>query len=138
MSERIQLLEGQRCRVVTFDAETQEWIFDFALGIELKVGCPWRIITDGRIQLGWRDHGQKFGLLSEMDGMREAARLLGDSPVASAITEEKTADLVITLASSACLEVINDSAGYEGWTLYGPAGELFVAQGGGRLVTFSS
>ena len=136
MDEQIQLLEGQRCRAVTFDRETEEWIFDFASDTALKVSCPWRIIAEGRIQLGRRDHGQLFGLPLAVDGMQEAARLLGASQVDSATVSEKTADLAITLVSSVRLEVINDSSGYEGWTLNGPAGELFVAQGGGRLVRF--
>jgi len=136
MGEQIQLLEGQRCREVTFDTETEAWIFEFGSGATLKVSCPWRIIAEGRIQLGRRDHGQQFGLPSAVDGMQEAAILLGASQVDSATVSERTADLVITLVSSVRLEVINDSSGYEGWTVHGSAGELFVVQGGGRLVRF--
>lgn len=136
MREQIHALRSQRCRSVTFDAATEQWAFDFGGGTVLQVASPWRVIMGGKIRLGWRDHGQRFGLPSPVDGVAEATRLLGDSEVVSAEVSGETADLVISFGSACRLEVFNGSSGYEGWTLNAPGVELFVAQGGGCLVRF--
>ena len=115
---------------------------DRRVGIPLRRRCgasgssPWRIIVAGEIRLGWRDHGQRFGLPSPVDGVSEATKLLGGSEVDSAQVSAETADLVISFGSACRFEAFNGSSGYEGWTLNAPGGELFVAQGGGRLVKF--
>ena len=136
MSEQIHSLRGHRCRAVTFDAATEEWIFDFGNDTVLQVASPWRVIVAGKIRLGWRDHGQRFGLPLPVDGASEATKLLGGLEVDSARVSAETADLVISFGSTCRLEVFNGSSGYEGWTLNAPGGELFVAQGGGQLARF--
>jgi hypothetical protein len=131
-SEQIEVLRGRQCRAITFDTATEEWHFDFGNRVGLQVASPWRIVMDGAIRLGWRDDGQKFGLPSPVEGVREATTLLGDAEVRSAAVAAETAVLVITFGPACRLGVFNDSAGYEGWMLNAP-GESLAAQGGGRL-----
>ena len=123
-------------RMVTFDEATERWIFDFGHEAMLTVASPWRIVVGGRIRLGWRDHGQPFGLPSPVNGVSEATKFLGGAEVKSASAAAETSDLVISFGSGCRLEVFNGSSGYESWTLNAPGGELFVAKGGGALVRF--
>jgi hypothetical protein len=134
VSEQISEFEGLRCLKVTFDSATEQWLFHFDGSFCLQVSSPWRVIEAGAIKLGWKDHGQQFGLPSPIDGMETATRLLGRLPVEAAFASAETADLSIAFGPSSRLEIFNDSAGYEGWILNGPSGEYIVAQGGGRLV----
>jgi len=136
VSEQIHALQGRQCLAVTFDEATEQWIFDFEHKAMLTVASPWRIIVGGRIRLGWRDHGQPFGLPSPVNGVSEATKFLGGVEVKSASVAAETSDLVISFVSGCRLEVFNGSSGYEGWTLNAPGGERFVAQGGGDLVRF--
>lgn len=135
-SKEIKALRGRQCHGIAYDTATEKWLFDFGEKVMLEVASPWRIIVDGAIRLGWRDHGQKFGLPAPVDAVREATKLLGDSEVQSATVAAETADLVITFRSACRFEIFNDSAGYEAWMLNAP-GESLVGQGGGRLVRLS-
>ncbi len=125
-------LQGKVLESARFDGETEEWIFQFPSKTCLQVSAPWRLLVEGRIRLGWRDHGHRFGLPKPVDA---SERL----PIGSSVTEasivDGTGDLSVVFAGGAVLEVFNDSCGYEGWTLNGPgAGSYVVAQGGGTIV----
>lgn len=126
-------LIGRRCNRLFADSETKEWIFDFGEGLVLQANCPWRIVVAGRNRLGWRDDGQKFGLPGPLSAAARAAELLA-TPVDSAQISNEAGDLTVTFGVGCQLELFNDSAGYEGWTLNGPRGAFLVAQGGGQTV----
>ena len=125
-------LQGKVLESARFDGETEEWIFQFPSKTCLQVSAPWRLLVEGRVRLGWRDHGHRFGLPKPVDA---SERL----PIGSSVTEasivDGTGDLSVVFAGGAVLEVFNGSCGYEGWTLNGPgAGTYVVAQGGGTIV----
>jgi Family of unknown function (DUF6188) len=133
MAVKMESLNGLSLESVRFDNETGQWIFSFATSIVLQISCPWRVVAEGHVALGWRDDRQRFGLPAPVDAR---ARLQGLVGACSVDTAKVLAhgDLVIRFASGAALEVFNDSCGYEGWQLHGPGHRYVVAQGGGNVV----
>jgi len=114
------------------------WHFDFGAGASLVAECPWRIIANGGIALGSIDDQQQFGLPAPVDAQVMAGELLQGRQVTAVEVMPGSSDLVLTFDSERRLELFNNSSGYEGWTLTGPNGKRFIAQGGGQLVSFSS
>jgi hypothetical protein len=127
-------VRGLTCEDVIFDAATWEWIFRFGSGVSLRVAAPWRIMGRGRIELGYEDHGQQFGLPRPVDGVASARDLLRGRSVIELSVAATSWDATIDFGNGCQLQVFNSSSGYEGWTLIGPEGRQVVAQGGGHLV----
>ena len=138
MSSVVTHLHGRKCQSVTPDEETHEWHFSFFGSVVLQVAAPWRIVSNGTIALGWRDHGQKFGLDKPMDAVRVAGSLIFGTPVASTEIDGTTGDLSVIFENGQSLQVFNGSGGYEGWVLNGPGNRWVVAQGGGRVIDSES
>jgi hypothetical protein len=82
------------------DGDTEEWIFRFSGKICLQVSAPWRLLAEGRIRLGWRDDGQRFGL---PEPVAASERLPIGSSVTAASIAEGTGDLSVVFASGAVL-----------------------------------
>jgi hypothetical protein len=122
------------CEDVALDAETHEWVFRFGRDIALRVAAPWRIIANGRVELGHEDHGQQFGLPRAVDGVVSAMALVGHRSVNEFSVAPVTADATIDFGGGCLLQIFNSSSGYEGWTLTGAHGAQVIAQGGGQLV----
>jgi hypothetical protein len=120
-----------------YDAETSGWVFRFGPEVALRVAAPWRLIGEGAIELGYEDHGQRFGQQQPLDGAVTATRLLRSRIVESFSVAEVSADASIDFGGGYQLQVFNASSGYEGWTLGHIDGRQVVAQGGGHVVTFS-
>ena len=116
--------------------EEYSWHFSFAAGASLVAECPWRIIADGRIALGSVDDQQPFGLPAPVDAQVVAGELLRGRQVTAVDVLPASADLVLAFDGDRHLQLFNNSSGYEGWTLTSPHGRRFIAQGGGRLVSF--
>ena len=127
-------LHGRECQAVSPDEETHEWCFTFGDGMALRVAAPWRIMSDGRIALGWEDHGQSFGLDAPMVAATLAASLICDTEVVTTQVNGESGDLSIVFDNGRLLQVFNGSCGYEGWQMRGPGNRTVVAQGGGTIV----
>jgi hypothetical protein len=112
------------------------WHFEFDPGTSLLAECPWRIIANGRIALGSVDDGQQFGLPAPLDARFIARELLHGAPVTAVEVTSASSDLVLRFEGERRLELFNNSSGYEGWTLTGPDGRHFIAQGGGQIASF--
>ena len=112
------------------------WHFAFGAGASLVAECPWRIIADGGIALGSVDDRQQFGLPAPVDAQVIADELLRGRQVTAIEIVPASSDLVLTFGGDRRLELFNNSSGYEGWSLSGPDGRRFIAQGGGQLVSF--
>lgn len=125
-------LAGARLEAVERLEATESWSFRFSQERLLNVACPWRILAQGRIAFGWRDHAQTFGLPSPTDGPTECRRLLGSVPATSVAVAAESGDIELAFAGGAKLQVFNDSSGYEGWTYQGLDVEI-IALGGGAL-----
>jgi len=67
LARRVDWLQGRSIQSVRYDEETEEWIFDFGEHHVLPVGAPWRLLEEGRIELGQCDHNQRFGLPAPVD-----------------------------------------------------------------------
>ncbi len=126
-------LHGRECQTVSSDEETHEWCFTFGDGMTLRVAAPWRIMSDGRIALGWEDHGQLFGRAAPMDAPKLAASLICDTEVVTPQVDGESGDLSIVFENGRLLQVFNSSCGYEGWQMFGPGKRTVVAQGGGAV-----
>ena len=133
MAKQLTQLEGRTLAGVTFDGETETWLFSFFGRVFLRVNAAWRVRTATNILCGWRDHGQKFGRDAPVDIAVEVRAAFEPATVVSAEASDGTGDLVIRFVNGAALEVFNDSSGYEGWQL-DHAGGCTVGQGGGRVV----
>jgi hypothetical protein len=138
MSTQVDWLQGRSIQSVRYDEETEEWIFDFGEHHVLQVAAPWRLLKEGRIELGQCDHNQRFGLPAPVDAPTAVLEAVKDRAVIAATVADSTADLSIDFAAGVRLEVFNNSGGYEGWTLNTPGGRLLVAQGGGALAKWTS
>jgi hypothetical protein len=130
-------LIGRTCRGVKYDDETRDWVFAFD-DVALRVAAPWRVVLNGRIVLGWRDHAQSFGLPAPVDAVQVATSFFCCGPVIAATVDATSGDLDVEVSKSCSLQVFNDSSGYEGWQLYGPAERAVIAQGGGRVVSLAT
>src|SRR5262245_55078290 len=102
-------LKGRRLSALQFDENSQEWLFSFSEGVHLNVAAPWRVVTFAAVVLGWRDHGQSFGLGHPVVAALRIRELLGDAQVIAAIVAAHTADLRLEFAGGQALEVFNDS-----------------------------
>ena len=126
-------LHGQTLSDVSFDPDTQEWVFTFTGQRALRVAAPWRLVFEGRIVIGCEDDGHLFGLEAPVDAKERVARAVEGQEVAEAAVNN-VGDLDLRFRAGSTLQVFNVSCGYEGWQLFGPAGRQVVAQGGGRVV----
>ncbi|MBI5850622.1 MAG: hypothetical protein HZB39_06215 [Planctomycetes bacterium] len=126
-------LYKQRLHAVRHDVDAQHWVFNFSGGLVLQVSAAWRVLKGERVAVGWRDHGQLFGLAAPVDLPDRLRSLVGSGIVATA-THDSAGDLAVQFENGSVLEVFNDSSGYEGWGLHGPGKRSVVAQGGGHVV----
>ena len=132
MTRTLTWLAGTRFESVVRDEECHEWVFSFEHPLALRVASPWRIRDgDGRIALGWLDHGHRFGLPSPVNGEARALSLLGGSTIIAAEADDASGDLSVRTEGGAELQLFNASSGYEGWQLCGEGGRTIVAIGGG-------
>jgi hypothetical protein len=116
--------------------EAFSWHFAFGPGASLVAECPWRIIANGGIALGSVDDEQQFGLPAPIDAPVVAGELLRGRQVTGVQVAPASSDLVLQFDDERRLELFNNSSGYEGWTLSGPDGKRFIAQGGGQPVSY--
>lgn len=124
------------CEGVIHEAESSTWVFRFKPGVSLEVRTPWRVIGEGRIKLGYQDHGQWFGLPQPVDGISRAMELLRDRPIREFSVATVSADATIDFGDGILLEIFNSSAGYEGWEMGDLEGRQIIAMGGGDIALF--
>jgi hypothetical protein len=94
----------------------------------LVVDCAWRIAGPDGVLLGRSGHQRLFsGGDAGVDAAELAGALLVDARVTAAATRRPVGDLVVTLAGARTLEVWNDAAGVDAWTLIRPGLQLVVA-----------
>ena len=111
-------------------------VWDFYFGeTHVNVESPWRILAQ-RIQLGSRDHGQKFGLPEAVDAGRKALELLREQAIESVAITPVSSDLRICFQGGAVLDFFNHSSGYEGWNVSNSEGQV-IALGGGELAIWT-
>ena len=137
MSTQVDWLQGRSIQSVRYDEETEEWLFDFGDHHVLQVAAPWRLLKEGRIELGQCDHNQRFGLPAPVDAPTTVLEAVKGRSIIAATVADITADLSVDFGAGVRLEVFNNSGGYEGWTLSAPGGRLLVAQGGGAFAKWT-
>jgi hypothetical protein len=112
-----------------------DWYWKIVLGkgeVVFGVESPWRLLVNGSIAFGDKDHAQKFGLPEPVDGLELCRMVLQDAAVLSAAIQEGTADVVIKFDNGAQLEIFNHSSGYEGWSCTFAKLNI-IGMGGGEL-----
>lgn len=136
MAFELSQLCGRALAALTFDSETQEWLFSFSGDWQLRVAAPWRVISESQIVAGHEDDGHCFGLKAPFDTRERVERLVASQPLTE-VTIREFGDLSLRFGSDSILQVFNHSAGYEAWQLFGSGKRVVVAQGGGRVVDFA-
>ena len=126
-------LHGLEVHSVRDLSDGHYWEFHLGKSTFFNVAAPWRIVTDGRIQVAGCDHRQQFGLPEKVDVEREGTVLLRGRRVVRVTLAQDTADVSVFFEGDRRLDVFNSSSGYEGWQLKGDDGRLIVAQGGGQI-----
>ena len=134
MNTTLDWLVGRVVTDVSLDDQGQQWLLVFGDDSRLSLACPWQIIAKGRVSLASGDHGQQYGLPAPIDASARATELLGGRAIEKVSVDQASADLRIEFAGAVQIRTFNDSSGYEAWTLTGPKGDLYVAQGGGNVV----
>jgi hypothetical protein len=133
MSNRITALNGESLQTVTYDRETDQWIFKFGEYV-LQIAAPWRLIARDVIYVGHGDDGHQFGLPKPVNAGDRVREIVQSRVVEEASASDRTADLSIDFGEGIRLEVFNNSCGYEGWILNAPDGRrALVGMGGGNL-----
>jgi hypothetical protein len=114
-----------------------QWFFDLGDLSCIDVGCPWRILLEGKIRLSGEDHNQKYGLPTPIDAAVEANKLLNEMAVVAAQLQRATGDLFLDFEGQLRLEVVPFS-GYEAWQFWTPNGRHVLAGCRGELSTWRS
>ncbi len=123
------------CHLIDVERREYDWAFKFADTIGLRVQCPWRILVEGRIAFAGSDDGHKFGLPAPVDGVARTTERLGGKSIQKVSIREDSGDLTIFFSDRTELEVLNMSAGYEGWEI-NAEGLMVIALGGGSLAVY--
>jgi hypothetical protein len=79
-----------------------------------------------------------FGLKAPYDACAEVMEFLAGRKIVAADLDTTIGDITITFEGNRKLEVINDSTGYEGWTLMAPDKYMLVAASGGEVSGYPS
>ncbi|MCU0869955.1 MAG: hypothetical protein MUF30_10195 [Burkholderiales bacterium] len=100
----------------------------------LVVECAWRIGGPDGVLMGRSGHQRLFAGADALDPAELAAALLVDAKVTEARVNARTGDVVLTLAGARTLEIWNDAAGVDAWTLIRPGLSMVVAGADGVRV----
>jgi hypothetical protein len=128
-----EMLLGHYCIDVMYREESQDWVFSFDGNRSLNADCPWRIIAEQSIVLGYEDDGNQFGLPEPVDGRKIAMYRLGNRAICGVRTRDDSGDFCIEFEGGNLLELFNCSGGYEGWQCY-TSDLMVVGMGGGKIV----
>lgn len=129
------MLLGHFCIDVMYREESYDWVFSFNDSRSLNADCPWRIIAENRVVLGYEDHWHQFGLPEPVDGQRRALDRLSNRAICGVRTRDDSGDLWIEFEGGNLLELFNCSGGYEGWQLHSDE-KAIAGLGGGRIALF--
>jgi len=125
-------LRGLACTRIEHPSD---WFWQITFGnnaVVFGIETQWRLLKDGSIAFGDEDDGQQFGLPKPVDGSALCLEILKPSKVVTSEIRRGTADVTIAFDNGAVLELLNGSAGYEGWSC--TFGEWnIVGRGGGEL-----
>jgi hypothetical protein len=132
-AELREMLQGRFCIDVVYRKESYDWVFSFDGDRSLNAACPWRIIAEQRIVLGYEDDGQQFGLPEPVDGRKRAMDRLGNRAICGIRTRDDSGDICIEFEGGSLLELFNCSGGYEGW-LCSTFDLSIIGVGGGKIV----
>jgi hypothetical protein len=112
------------------------WDFTFGKFL-LHVECSWRIVNAQALLVTSADHDQQFGLAEPVDALAIARSTLIDQEITDVVLGKIAADLRISFANGAELQILQNSSGYEAWSLSGSDRDLLVALGGGDLAVWT-
>jgi len=129
-------LKGDHIASASYEADSDTWIVAFNSGASLSISSLWRLIEDGDISATSLDHGHRFGLPKEFDGVA-ALQSMKKYPIRCVELRLGTGDLFLTLGAEFEFQVIASSAGYEPWQMTHPTLGMWVISGG-ELHTFES
>jgi hypothetical protein len=116
-----------------------DWLLDSGEFSKIRISCPWRIISMGRIAVTSADDRVTFGQAVPFDSEAAANHLLGSKSITAVELHRQTADLRLHFGEIMRLEVFAYSVGFESWDAgYASDGErrMLIALGGGDISFF--
>jgi hypothetical protein len=122
-------LKGDHIESASYEAESESWIVVFGCGAALSISSLWRLIEDGDISATSQDHGHRFGLPKDFDGVA-ALKSMKKYPIGNVEVRLGIGDLFLTLGEEFELQIIATSAGYEPWQMTHPKLGTWVISGG--------
>ena len=128
-------LKGRAITTLDASAAPPLWIFVLERGCSINVGCPWRVVRDGRVALAAQDHEQLFGRQEPVDVVKETLSLLDGKKVVRASIGH-AGDLAVEFEGGTRIETFTDSCGYESLTVRLSDGKQWIVVGGGKVVEF--
>jgi hypothetical protein len=105
------------------------WVFRFGKHWSAAIESAWRIMKDGGVALGVRDHGQRSGAHAPLDAAAEAQALLRGRKVVSAGLAAGSCDLRVEFEGDVVLEAFVDSSGSGSCNILGPGGVHWIVGG---------
>ena len=125
-------LLGDVVTSVELDSAANVWSLLLSDGSRVSVPCLWRLLRTGSLSSTSQDHGHLFGLPPPFDAVAALGELTGKAIHAVEVRAD-TGDLRLSFAEELTLEVINTSAGFEGWSAHHPTLGTVFATGSGEL-----
>ena len=98
----------------------------------LLIECPWSLLCDNRIAVGYSDSMQSAGFFTYVT----LEKHIKEKKIINIQHYENISDLVIEFENNLILELFHDNSHYEGWQLKGDNEFLLVSLPGGSYVEF--
>lgn len=107
------------------EANTEfDWFFTFNTG-NIRVGCPWRVLKNGKKHLGIGDHEQIYGLPEKIDATNELKELFKNKKVKKFEISDHTGDIQVFFDDHLILQTFNFFS-YEPWSIRSPDGTNYI------------
>ena len=75
MEPDLKWILGRIIEQISYDDQTQSWVFMISGRATLSLNCSWKLIAGETVSLASGDHGQQYGLASPIDAVAKATKL---------------------------------------------------------------
>jgi hypothetical protein len=117
-----------------FEKPGEGWFFRFEGGIYLTVESLWRVISATAIAITSEDDGQLYGLQAPLDAAVIGLEVISRHTVTGVDIDATSSDLTIHFGADLRLQIVNDTSGFEAWSLSSP--EFLLIGRNGDTVKF--
>ena len=122
---------------VTFDKDTDYWLFSFADNIYASASGFWRLLEKNKIIYVSLDNEQQFGLPKPIDLVEELNKILTGKRLTKIDVVKDTFDLTLTLSDELKLKIYISSSGYETYD-FSINAKRYIGLGSGDIAIFDN